>query len=179
LRPQERDPARYSRYGWRKSEMLGLRVKQVDLRNGTIRLNPGTTKNKAGREVTCTEKVAELLRECIAGKSKDDYVLTRASGKRIKEFRGAWRALFAAAGVEERLPHDLRRSAAKALRRAGVPETVIMSMGGWKTRKVFERFAIVSASDQREAVKLLQVAREASRVLGPVLVPNLKRQTRK
>jgi hypothetical protein len=64
-------------------------------------------------------------------------VLTRDNGKPVKDFRGAWRALFVAAGVEEKLPHDLRRSAAKALRRAAVPESIIMQTGGWKTAAVF------------------------------------------
>jgi integrase len=38
-------------YGWRVSELLGLRVDQIDLTNWTIRLHPGTTKNEEGREV--------------------------------------------------------------------------------------------------------------------------------
>ena len=80
-----------------------------------------------------TSKVEELLRACVAGKPKDDYVLTRENGKPVKDFRGAWREPCTAAGVAELLAHDLRRSAAKALRRAGVPESVIMATGGWKT----------------------------------------------
>jgi hypothetical protein len=43
--------------------------------------------------------------------------------------------------------HDFRRSAAKALRRAGVAESVIMATGGWKTRAMFTRYAIVSSAD--------------------------------
>jgi len=39
-------------YGWRHSEVLALKVRPVDLLNGTIRLEPGTTKNGQGREVT-------------------------------------------------------------------------------------------------------------------------------
>jgi integrase len=33
-------------YGWRVSELLNLHVGQVDLVSGTIRLDPGTTKNR-------------------------------------------------------------------------------------------------------------------------------------
>jgi site-specific recombinase XerC len=32
-------------YGWRDAELRGLRVQQVNLLAGTIRLDPGTTKN--------------------------------------------------------------------------------------------------------------------------------------
>jgi integrase len=41
-------------YGWRDVEVLALRVRQVDLSAGTIRLEPGTTKNDQGREVSTT-----------------------------------------------------------------------------------------------------------------------------
>jgi integrase len=36
--------------GWRKQELLGLRVRQVDVRTKLIRLDVGTTKNGEGRE---------------------------------------------------------------------------------------------------------------------------------
>src|SRR5205823_4732448 len=37
--------------GWRKGELLRLERRQVDLDAGTLRLDPGTTKNKEGRVV--------------------------------------------------------------------------------------------------------------------------------
>ena len=55
--------------------------------------------------------------------------------------------------------HDFRRSAAKASRRAGVPESVIMAMGGWKTPAMFRRYVIVSSADQRAAVEMIERAR--------------------
>jgi len=60
------------------------------------------------------------------------------------------------------LLHDFRRSAAKALRRAGVAETVIMATGGWKTHAMFDRYAIVSHADQQDAVRKLEQARKGS-----------------
>jgi integrase len=72
----------------------------------------------------------------------------------------------AAAGI----PHDFRRSAAKAARRAGVPEPVIMAMGGWKTPSMFRRYAIVSSADQRAAVEM--IARERTeKALSPPFGP--------
>lgn len=64
-------------YAWRKGELLGLRLRQVNLVNRTIRLDPHMTKNREGREVAMTAKVAELLRPAIAGKRGEDHVLTR------------------------------------------------------------------------------------------------------
>ncbi|MGA2459228.1 MAG: hypothetical protein ABSF85_16795 [Terriglobales bacterium] len=55
--------------------------------------------------------------------------------------------------------HDLRRSAARNLRNAGVPEGVIMKIGGWKTRSVFDRYSIIVQSDIPDAVEKLEQAR--------------------
>ena len=80
-------------YGWRRGELLGPRVRQVNLALGTIRLEPGTTKNRDGREVAMTAKVTELLREATRGKRPDDFVLTRKGGKPVRDFRKAWQTL--------------------------------------------------------------------------------------
>lgn len=143
-------------YGWRVSELLKLRVNQVDLAHGVIRLHPGTTKNKEGREVKMTQALHALLELCIEGKPSDDYVFTRSNGSRVKDFRRLWQKTREAAGVPNLLFHDLRRTAARNFRRAGVAEGVIMKIGGWKTRSVFERYAIVAQSDIEEALERLE-----------------------
>ncbi|HEX6505349.1 MAG TPA: tyrosine-type recombinase/integrase, partial [Terriglobales bacterium] len=175
-------------YGWRISELLRMRVNQVDLLSRTIRLEPGTTKNKDGREVTMTTRVYELLKLCVHAKQPDDFLFTRTNGKPVREFRYAWwRACVAAklgvlscprcgnpvnaeahcdgcdkswsiARLRYRglIFHDLRRTAARNLRRAGVAEGVIMKIGGWRTRAVFERYAIVSQADVADALQKLE-----------------------
>ena len=42
-----------------------------------------------------------------------------------------------------RTPHDFRRTAARNLIRAGVPQHVVMKLCGWKTDAMFRRYAIV------------------------------------
>jgi len=59
-------------YGWRKSELLGLRVLQVNVATREVRLDPGTTKNDDGREVKMSSKVRDLLAACCAGKQPND-----------------------------------------------------------------------------------------------------------
>ena len=81
------------------------------------------------------------------------------SGKPIKSFRVAFRTACADAGCPGRLLHDFRRTAARNLVRAGIPERVAMQMTGHKTRSVFERYNIVSVTDLREAAKRLDALR--------------------
>jgi integrase len=139
-------------YGWRKAELLSLRVRQLDLSARTIRLDVGTTKNDEGREVTMSDAVHTLLQQCAYGKGPEDFVFTRADGKPVRDFRRAWTKLCTAAKLPDLLVHDLRRSAARAYRRAGVAESVIMKIGGWKTREIFERYNIKDSKDVAEAV---------------------------
>lgn len=132
-------------YGWRRGEMLGLRVRQVNFGAHTIRLDAGSTKNGEGREVTMNQRVEALLRQAVTGRAAEDHVLRRKNGGPVREFRRTWKNLTARAGLPGLLVHDLRRSAAKALRKAGVPESVIMATGGWKTASMFRRYGIVAA----------------------------------
>ena len=55
--------------------------------------------------------------------------------------------------------HDQRRAFVTNARRCGVDETTIMSMTGHKTRSAFERYNIVSAKDQEEAVRKIEANR--------------------
>ena len=106
-----------------------------------------------------TKIVHSLLTLCVKGKGPNDYVLTWPNGKRVRDFRGTWEKARIAAGVPNLFFHDLRRTAARNYRRAGIAEGVIMKIGGWKTRSVFERYAIVANSDVNDAVERIEARR--------------------
>lgn len=142
-------------YGWRVSELQGLRVCQIDLLSGTIRLNSGETKNDEGRLVVMTGRVRHLLSECVSGKGPNDYVFTRG-GKAVKDFRVAWAKVCEQAGLQGLLFHDLRRTAVRNMVRAGIPEVVAMRISGHKTRAIFDRYNIVSESDLKDAARKLE-----------------------
>jgi integrase len=128
--------------------MMGLVRGECQL----IRLDVGATKNGEGREVMMTRTIRELVRQAVVGKNSDDYLLTRADGAPVRDFRKGWKKLCENAGFKGLHIHDFRRSAARELRKAGVPESTIMDIGGWKTREMFKRYAITDSKDIAAAI---------------------------
>jgi integrase len=145
-------------FGWRRTEITGLKVRQIDLMQKTIRLEPGTTKNREGRMVTMTDNLYILISACVRGKSENDFVFTRPDGSPVISFRGLWHNACISAGCPRLLFHDLRRTMARNMLRAGVPEKVIMQIGGWKTRTVFDRYSIIRQDDVSAAMEKFQRA---------------------
>lgn len=145
--------------GWRvNSEVLPLQWRQVDFGAGRVRLEPGTTKNKQGREFPFTTELRALLQSQrvhtdAVQKERGAIVphVFHRSGEPIRWFYDSWRTACTHAGQPGRIPHDFRRTAVRNLVRAGIPERVAMKMTGHQTREVFERYNIVSDGDLDEA----------------------------
>src|SRR5437016_2084935 len=70
---------------------------------------------------------------------------TRARGRQVDDFGVVWRRTCKEAGLEGRLFHDVRRSAARDMDRAGVSRHVAMKVTGHKTEAMHRRY-ISSAS---------------------------------
>jgi integrase len=71
--------------------------------------------------------------------------------------------------------HDLRRSGARNLRRAGVDEHVIQRLGGWKTASMFKRHDIVDERDLAEAGERLSTYLATETTTAPTVVPLRRR----
>ena len=155
-------------YGWRmRSEVLTLERRHVDLRAGTVRLDPGSTKNSEGRIVYLTPELKTLLAEQLdrvhrLGRRLGrviPYVFPnlwgRHVGHRRGDFRKAWATACRKASCPGMLKHDFRRTAVRNLETAGVPRSVAMKITGHKTESVYRRYAIVSDADLQEAVRRL------------------------
>jgi len=159
--------------GWRLREIVTLRWSQVDMDNGIVRLEPGTTKNDEGRvfPVHAMPRLASLLKAqrslTSAQERASDQIIPwvfHRSGKPIRDFRYAWIAACKKAGVPGGLFHDLRRTAVRNLERAGVARSVAMKLTGHKTESVYRRYAIVSEADLSEGVRKLAVIHEVGGV---------------
>jgi len=165
--------------GWRIGEARGLTWRNVDFAAGTVRLDPGTTKNDEGRAFpfAAMPRLKELLRE----QREHTSALERESGcliafvfhrrgSPIRSFQLAWSRACARAGVPGRLVHDLRRTAVRSFERAGVSRSVAMKLSGHKTESIYRRYAIVSEADLAEGVRKVAAMRageeEGRRVIG-------------
>jgi integrase len=137
-------------FGTRLGELKALHWPQVDLEALEVRLDPGTTKNDQGRLAPIYGELKEWFK--MAKQIRDQnypacpWVFHRC-GKPIKNFRKSWGKAIQASGIPRVLVHDLRRTAARKMRRAGVPDKIIMAVVGWKTRAMLDRYDIVTAAD--------------------------------
>ena len=143
------DLAYYS--GWRKNELLGLTWDEIDEAGGVIRLSPGRSKTLVGRILPISPPIAEALARRRARRDPDSPLVFHRDGISVRRWRTAWRTACQAAGVPTRFLHDCRRTAARNLIRANVPERVAMLLTGHKSRAIFDRYNIINEQDLLDA----------------------------
>ena len=146
------------KFGWRFDEIASLTWAQIDRDRWTVRLEVGTTKNDAGREVPLDVELKGVFQRQLEQrkllKKLVPFVFPNRRGEgKIRDIRAAWKKAFTDSKVPFRLFHDLRRTAIRNMVRSGIPEKVAMRISGHKTRSVFERYNIVDDKDLEIAAK--------------------------
>lgn len=144
--------------GWRKGAVTKLEWSDVD--DSKVYLRAINSKNRKPVTVPVKDEIAEIIKRRQAGRVLENkgaislarYVFHR-DGKRVGDFRKAWTSACDAAGVSGRIFHDLRRTAARNLVAAGVPESVAMSVTGHLTSHVFKRYSISSEAQKETALR--------------------------
>ena len=153
LPPPYQDVLDFAYYsGWRKREILGLTWDEVDTAGERHSAVPGALEDP-GRS-----RAADHAAHCgcphpsasRASRTTIPRVFTR-DGTTVRAWRRAWPEACQRAGVPGRLLHDCRRTTARNLVRAGVPERVAMLLTGHKTRAIFDRYCIVNEADLQQA----------------------------
>lgn len=137
--------------GWRRGELLNLRVKNFRLldgggKYGVVRLEGDETKNGESREVPLSATLYAFVAPFIAGRHPEDRLFT------MKTTNTGWKKIIEMAGLPDLLFHDLRRTSARTKRAAGVDSSVIMEMQGWKSDSMFRRYGIVANDDKERAL---------------------------
>lgn len=139
------------RTGMRAGEMLALRVGDVDLSAGFIRIRD--SKNGDPRSVPIRFDMREHLTRMIDGKQWSAALFTRPDGKTpVANYHWDWNDAIEKAGIGITV-HDLRRSAVRAMAQAGIDQAIAMKISGHKTISMWNRYNIVDEARLREAAE--------------------------
>jgi len=143
--------------GARKNELRRVRREQVDLEASLIRLPADQTKTKKARTLPIYGDMRRWLEHqletCPQG---SPWVFHGAQNRPIDNHLNGWSAAWERAGVPGLLLHDLRRSAVRNMKRAGIQDKVAMEISGHATRSIFDRYNIVDVDDLLSAGKRLE-----------------------
>jgi len=146
--------------GMRRGEILNLVWSRVDLKNNVIRLRSEDTKDDERRTIPiCPDLHAELKKIQKAKPGIGEGRVFTFKGKQLKDIRTGLRKACKAAGIkygrfEEGgfIFHDLRHTFNTNMRKAGVPESVIMEITGHSTREMFDRYNTIDEADCKQAM---------------------------
>jgi len=138
LDTDEQEVVRFLRLtGWRVEEPLGLTWDQVDREGEVLRLYAHETKGKAGRVFPFA--LAPELKALLDGRweKRNGPFVFHKDGNRIAytTLHKHWKKACKSAGLAGRLIHDLRRTAAREMRRAGLSEGEIMKLCGGRRER--------------------------------------------
>jgi integrase len=142
--------------GVRLGELLAIRWEQVDLEQGFITLSAADTKTGHSRAVPILDGDMRFWLEWSRDHADGCPSVFHNEGTAFREFRSSWRNACAAAGVPDLKFHDLRRTAVRNMRRAGVPQVVRMRISGHRTDSMERRYNIVDIEDIQSAKTLMQ-----------------------
>jgi len=148
--------------GMRRGEILNLTWDKVSLKDRVIRLEATDTKDGEARTIPICQNLYDHMAN-IPRAIHDNHVFL-FKGAPFKEFRDSLRDACKAAGVvygrfkrNGFVFHDLRHTFNTNMRKAGVPESVIMAITGHSTREMFDRYNTVDLEDTQKAVSQLEV----------------------
>jgi len=142
--------------GMRKGEILGLRWKDIDLKNGLILLEK--TKNQERREIPMNGSLRELFKRLFTQRRLDtDYVFVNPeTGNRYYDLKRAFSRALSKAGIKDFRFHDLRHTFASQLVMAGVDIRTVQELLGHKKLSMTMRYSHLSQAHKKEAVQTFQ-----------------------
>jgi integrase len=140
--------------GWRSIEAKAFQWSWID--GNMIRVPKEVAKNKKDRSFPIIGTLMDIIERRQKLRRLDcPYVFHRA-GKPIRSFRKAFKAAAKEVGHEVLLPHDMRRSAVRNFRKAGLSEGDGMMLSGHRTRSVYERYNIRDDRDLTDSMNRVQ-----------------------
>jgi integrase len=157
----------------RKGELKNILWSQVDFDENMIVLDAADTKNGTGRFLPIYADMGAALKQqrrlrdsefpncpwvffwhtsdCMLGHGG----LRTKPGSRISTFYASWNKAVEEAGYKGLLFHDLRRSATRNMRKAGIDQAIRMKISGHKTDSMERRYNIVDLADVKDFAKTM------------------------
>jgi integrase len=148
--------------GWRKSAARNLEWREIDMRGRTARLKIADAKNKEPWILPLAGRLWDIVQERAKARRLSCPHVFHLDGKKIGDFRKAWTSACKRAGLSGLLIHDLRRSCARHLSKAGVKEQIAMKITGHKTNSMYRRYRIVDEDEIRQALDQTQAHLDAT-----------------
>jgi integrase len=172
--------------GWRKGAMCRLQWlrdcelkfdDENDLVGGSVTLQAEQSKNKQAYTLPLKGELLEVIRRAWASRIPECPFVFHDGARAIRDFRKSWMSASKTAGLDGILVHDMRRSCARNLIRAGVAERVAMNVTGHKTRSMFDRYNIVAESDLESAIERVSgyITEREAEPTRPKVVPLVRK----
>ena len=137
--------------GLRVSELINLKVKDLDFNEGVIRVVSG--KGKKDRVVTVSERLLRRLKDYVRTKTPEDYVFVSKYGDKLSSryIQYLVKDLALAAGISKEVtPHVLRHSYATHLLEAGTNIRVIQELLGHANLQTTQIYTKVSLDELKK-----------------------------
>lgn len=145
--------------GLRISELLNLKVSNLDLENSLIKIcndSEFKTKSRKNRIIPFNETINVIITNLLRRKSEaSDHLITRIHGLPYKRdyITRYFRNILDKLGFDDRYHfHSLRATFIMRLVRKGVNPIFIQRLAGHSTLTVTQRYCFVRVSDLREAI---------------------------
>ena len=143
--------------GARKNELRRIQWSWVDFQAGLIRLPGAVTKNKKPRTLPIYGDMRRWLdRQKETCPADCVWVFHGAKKHPVDAHLNGWSEACERADMPGLLFHDLRRSAVRNMKKAGLQDLEAMRISGHLTRNVFDRYNIIDEEDLADAGKRLE-----------------------
>ncbi len=163
--------------GLRRSNIINLEWKQIDMQRRVAWINPEDAKAGRAIGVALNDTACRVLKKQIGNHQQWVFVYrqssTRPDGSKspvVRKMRydanTSWRAALKRAGIEDFRFHDLRHTWASWLVQSGVPLSALQEMGGWESIEMVRRYAHLAPNH------LTEHARQIDSIFDDA-VPNL------
>ncbi|GAB3461594.1 hypothetical protein GCM10027321_22430 [Massilia terrae] len=138
--------------GMRQSEILGLRLNQVDLHSRVVRLLD--TKNNSARTVPLNAAATATFKSALENplRPKETHLVFfgepgRDGKRRPYQFAKIWQDIKEAVGISDLHFHDLRHEAVSRLVENGLSDQEVASISGHKSMQMLRRYTHLRAED--------------------------------